>query len=206
MFNIYMAQYDNMSKNQLVSFLLAFSKIMLVASLIIIILILCTGISPSGTLYYAEYITLIIALLTLIGILYGYSHVVYTNNVSSIVPTSGTWIIILFALMLFTIFLSLYLFAEYKDRIIFNRTSEQYFTYHKVSAWIILVQTILILYWLFGSLKSGNKYVQLDKMSPKIIINESGWFKYIMTLLGAINVIIIGKLMWPIFADQSTGG
>ena len=201
-----MAQSDNMSKNQLVSFLLAFSKIMLVASLIIIIIRLVAGNSPSGTLYYAEYITLIIALLTLIGIVYGYSQVVYTNNSSSIMPTSGTWIIILFALMLFTIFLSLYLFAEYKDRIIFNRTSEQYFTYHKISDWIILVQTILTLYWLFGSLKSGNKYVQLDKLSSKVVITESGWFKYIMTLLGAINIAIIGKVMWPILADQSAGG
>ena len=206
MFNIYMAQSDNISKNQLVSFLLAFSKIMLVASLIIIIIRLVAGNSPSGTLYYAEYITLIIALLTLIGIVYGHSQVVYTNNSSSIIPTSGTWIIILFALMLFTIFLSLYLFAEYKDRIIFNRTSEQYFTYHRISDWIILVQTILTLYWLFGSLKSGNKYVQLDRLSPKVVINESGWFKYIMTLLGAINIAIIGKVMWPILADQSTGG
>ena len=186
-----MSWFGTMTTSQNIDFLLTFVKIIFVSSFIIIITKLISSNSQSEILTYAEYITLIIASISLILI-------IIINLYSQAVDTpqkSRYWMIVAsLCLMLVSISWSIYLFKKYKNRIVFERTSEQYYTYSNLSDWIILGQTILILYWLYDK---SNKSIPHASTNNVLLA--------VMLILASLNVYIV-SVVDPILENQSTGG
>jgi len=191
------------TSTRVVDFVQYFVWILLFASFIMLIFIFYQlfSPSPSKSLYITGYTLLLVALSTLIGGMWNAQRVVGDGFVE-MSPTRKFTSVIPFLLIMITLAYSIYLFTHYTDAIISRHTSQEYYTYSKISVGILIVQACSILYWLQQNIKIKPSSQAAGRVWG---ITPSNWFTGSMTLLGTANVIFV-ILMAVKLATSTTDG
>ena len=186
-----------------VDFIQYFVWILLFASFIMLIFIFSQLFSstPSKTLYITGYTLLLIALSTMIGGMWNAQRSI-GNDFIEMSPFRKFTSVIPFLLIMVSLAYSIYLFSRYTDAIISRHTSNEYYTYSKISVGILIVQVGSILYWLQQNVKIKPSSQATGRVWG---ITPSNWFTGSMTLLGTSNIIFV-ILMAVKLATSTTDG
>jgi hypothetical protein len=157
--------------------------------------------TPSKSLYITGYTILLVALSTLVGGMWNAQRAVGDGFVE-MSPLRKFTSVIPFLLVMVALAYSIYLFSYYTDAIISRHTSNEYYTYSKISVGILIVQVGSILYWLQQNVKIKPSSQATGRVWG---ITPSNWFTGSMTLLGTSNVIFV-ILMAVKLATSTTDG
>ena len=191
------------STSRAVDFIQYFVWILLFASFIMLIFIFYQlfSPSPSKSLYITGYTILLVALSTLIGGMWNAQRAVGDGFVE-MPPFRKFTSVIPFLLVMVALAYSIYLFSRYTDAIISRHTSNEYYTYSKISVGILIVQVGSILYWLQQNVKIKPSSQATGRVWG---IMPSNWFTGSMTILGTSNIIFV-ILMAVKLATSTTDG
>ncbi len=185
------------------SFVQYFVGILLFTSAIILIFIFYQLFSPiqSKSLYITGYTLLLVSLSCLIGGLWTAQRA--TNEGFIVMAPMRKFAFTLpFLLIMIALAYSIYLFIRYTDAIISRHTSQEYYTYSKISVGILIVQVCSTLYWLQQNVKIKPSNQDAGRVWG---ITPSNWFTGSMTILGTANVIFV-ILMAVKLATSTTDG
>ncbi len=185
------------------SFVQYFVGILLFTSTIILFFIFYQLFSPiqSKSLYITGYTLLLVSLSCLIGGLWSAQRAT-SEGFFVMTPSRKFTSTLPFLLIMITLAYSIYLFINYTDAIISRHTSQEYYTYSKISVGILIVQACTTLYWLQQNVKIKPSNQDSGRVWG---ITPSNWFTGSMTILGTANVIFV-ILMAVKLATSTTDG